>query len=143
MLDLALHHGKGPINLAEISSRQGISLSYLEQLFSRLRKNKLVTSARGPGGGYVLGRSAGEISIADVIHAVNETVDATSCGGAKNCNENERCLTHDLWEGLSLQISDFLSNISLADLVEKQAVQEVANRQAQKQDHVLVHMHIQ
>ncbi len=143
MLDLALHQGQGPINLAEISSRQGISLSYLEQLFSRLRKNKLVTSARGPGGGYVLGRSAGEISIADVILAVNETVDATSCGGAKNCNENERCLTHDLWEGLSQQISTFLGNISLADLVQKRAVQEVAIKQDQKQDHVLVQMQIQ
>ncbi len=143
MLDLALHQGQGPINLAEISSRQGISLSYLEQLFSRLRKNKLVTSARGPGGGYVLGRSAGEISIANVILAVNETVDATSCGGAKNCNENERCLTHDLWEGLSQQISTFLGNISLADLVQKRAVQEVAIKQDQRQDHVLVHMQIQ
>jgi len=117
MLDLALHDQGGPINLADISSRQGISLSYLEQLFARLRKQGLVISARGPGGGYQLGRQSEEISIVDVIRAVDERVDATRCGGSKNCQGDERCLTHDLWEELSQQISGFLGGISLADLV--------------------------
>ena len=119
MLDLALNQGKGPINLAEISSRQGISLSYLEQLFSRLRKQGLVDSARGPGGGYLLGKPARDISVVDVIRAVDETVDATRCGGARNCHGDERCITHDLWEELSNQIADFLAGISLHDLVER------------------------
>jgi len=117
MLDLALHHGSGPITLAEISGRQGVSLSYLEQLFSRLRKRGLVSSTRGPGGGYQLGLEMDAISIADVINAVDESVDATLCGGKKNCNSENRCLTHDLWEQLSTQIHDFLNGISLADLV--------------------------
>ncbi|MFQ5659937.1 MAG: Fe-S cluster assembly transcriptional regulator IscR [Gammaproteobacteria bacterium] len=131
MLDLALHHGQGPINLAEISSRQGISLSYLEQLFSRLRKQGLVASTRGPGGGYLLGRPSEEISVAEVICAVNETVDATRCGGSKNCQGDERCLTHDLWEELSLQIADFLGSISLANLVERKTVKQTSQRQEQ------------
>ncbi|MGH8246367.1 MAG: Rrf2 family transcriptional regulator, partial [Gammaproteobacteria bacterium] len=95
MLDLALHRKQGPINLAEISARQGISLSYLEQLFARLRRQGLVASARGPGGGYLLGRGTSEISISDVIGAVDESVDATRCGGRKNCQDHELCLTHD------------------------------------------------
>ena len=136
MLDLALHQGQGPINLSEISSRQGISLSYLEQLFSRLRKQDLVSSARGPGGGYSLGRSSDEISVADVIRAVDETVDATRCHGKKNCHGDDRCLTHELWEELSQQISGFLSNITLASLVERGTVKKVSERQ----EHVLVQM---
>ncbi len=134
MLDLALRHGQGPINLSEISSRQGISLSYLEQLFSRLRKQGLVASSRGPGGGYSLGRPSAEISISDVIHAVDETVDATRCHGQKNCHGEDRCLTHDLWEELSQQISEFLNSISLASLVERGSVKQVSKRQ----EHVLV-----
>lgn len=117
MLDLALHHGHGPIALAEVSARQGISLSYLEQLFSRLRKKGLVSSSRGPGGGYQLGLEMDQISVADVISAVDESVDATRCGGKKNCTSEHRCLTHDLWEQLSAQIYAFLNNISLAQLV--------------------------
>ncbi len=134
MLDLTLHHDQGPINLSEISSRQGISLSYLEQLFSRLRKQGLVSSSRGPGGGYMLGRSSTEISIADVIRAVDETVDATRCHGKKNCHGEDRCLTHELWEELSQQITSFLSNITLASLVERVSVKQVSERL----QHVLV-----
>jgi Rrf2 family iron-sulfur cluster assembly transcriptional regulator len=138
MLDLALHQGQGPINLSEISSRQGISLSYLEQLFSRLRKQGLVSSSRGPGGGYSLGRLAAEISVSDVIRAVDETVDATRCHGQKNCHGEDRCLTHDLWEELSAQITGFLSNISLASLVERGSVKKVSDRQ----EHALLQMKI-
>jgi len=129
MLDLALHNNQGPINLADISGRQGISLSYLEQLFSRLRKQGLVESARGPGGGYMLSRQAGAISIADVISAVDETVDATRCGGQKNCQGEDRCLTHDLWEDLSNHITDFLNSITLGDLVARRTVKIVSQRQ--------------
>ena len=138
MLDLALHDQGRPINLADISSRQGISLSYLEQLFARLRKQGLVISARGPGGGYQLGHQSEDISIVDVIRAVDETVDATRCGGSKNCQDEERCLTHDLWEELSQQIAGFLGGISLADLVHRGTVKQVA----QRQDNILVHMQI-
>jgi Rrf2 family iron-sulfur cluster assembly transcriptional regulator len=129
MLDLALHHGQGPITLADIAQRQGISLSYLEQLFSRLRKRALVTSVRGPGGGYSLGRSASEIFVAEVITAVDENVDTTRCGGAHNCHNEDRCLTHDLWQDLSRRIYDYLDQISLQDLMSRQGVQEVAARQ--------------
>lgn len=129
MLDLALHREHGPVNLADISSRQGISLSYLEQLFSRLRKQGLVCSTRGPGGGYLLGHEPCEISISDVISAVDESVDATRCGGQKNCQSDDRCLTHDLWEELSLQITEFLRGITLEDLVRRRAVRQVSQRQ--------------
>ena len=132
MLDLALHEGKGPITLAEISVRQGISLSYLEQLFSRLRKKDLVSSTRGPGGGYRLGKPMKEISVAGVISAVDESVDATKCGGDKNCQGDERCLTHELWEELSDQIYVFLNGISLGDLVNRKNVKEVSRRQEDK-----------
>ena len=129
MLDLAIHYDNGPITLADISQRQEISLSYLEQLFSKLRKNALVNSARGPGGGYRLSRPADEVAVAEIIAAVDETVDATRCKRKGNCQHEERCLTHDLWCDLSDQIFDFLANISLGSLVEKQAVKEVAKRQ--------------
>ena len=129
MLDLALHQREGPVSLAEIADRQGISLSYLEQIFARLRRRELVHSTRGPGGGYRLGRDATAISVADVIGAVDETVDATRCGGMQNCQGEQRCLTHDLWHDLSYQIQDFLSGIDLAQLVARRSVREVADRQ--------------
>ncbi|MGC9456177.1 MAG: Rrf2 family transcriptional regulator [Halothiobacillaceae bacterium] len=120
ILDLALHEDEAPITLSEISSRQSLSLSYLEQLFAALRKRGLVSSIRGPGGGYRLARPAVEISVADVIGAVDESVDVTRCGGKSNCQGGEMCLAHDLWMALSDQIRGFLAGISLADLVEQQ-----------------------
>lgn len=129
MLDLALHDTGGPVALTDIAGRQGISLSYLEQLFAKLRRQGLVSSVRGPGGGYRLGAAADTISIAAVVSAVDEKVDATRCGGKKNCQGNERCLTHDLWQDLSGKIYQFLSGITLAQLVEQRGVQEVAARQ--------------
>lgn len=107
MLDLALHYKDGPITLADISQRQGISLSYLEQLFSRLRKQELVDSTRGPGGGYRLSRDAHQIAVADVITAVDEKVETTRCGGLSNCQDDSQCLTHDLWTELSTQFMNF------------------------------------
>lgn len=136
MLDLALRADKGPVSLAEISGRQGISLSYLEQLFSRLRSNDLVSSVRGPGGGYRLSRDAALISVAQIIDAVNESVDATSCGGEGGCQQGEKCLTHDLWCLLSDQIHEFLCSINLASLVNSQSVQEVSARQQRMVDDV-------
>lgn len=129
MLDVALHTDVGPVPLADISERQGISLSYLEQLFSRLRKQGLVSSVRGPGGGYKLGREPKEIAIAEVIRAVDESIDATRCHGSSDCQGGVRCLTHSLWTDLSERIEAFLHDISLADLVSNQEVQEVAERQ--------------
>lgn len=129
MLDLAIHFGEGPITLADISHRQGISLSYLEQLFSRLRKKGLVISARGPGGGYKLSRAANEIAVAEIVTAIDEKVDATRCGGLANCQDDQPCLTHELWSDLSQRIYEFLSGITLGDLVERRAVREVALRQ--------------
>lgn len=137
MLDLALHHGEGPITLADIAQRQGISLSYLEQLFSRLRKQSLVSSVRGPGGGYSLGRGASEIFVAEVISAVDESVDTTKCGGAHNCQNNHQCLTHDLWQELSSRIYDYLNGISLQDLMSRKGIQEVADRQQPEQEETL------
>lgn len=129
MLDLALHFKEGPITLADISKRQGISLSYLEQLFSRLRKNGLVDSARGPGGGYKLSREADAICVADVITAVDEKVDAMRCSGKGDCQDGGSCLTHELWCELSNQIYRFLQGITLADLVARKNIQDVAARQ--------------
>lgn len=129
MLDLALHYAQGAVTLSDIASRQGISLSYLEQLFARLRRAGLVDSVRGPGGGYNLALPPAEISIAEIIIAINENIDATRCGGDKNCDGEERCLTHYLWEDLSERIHEFLAGITLADLVDKPTVQEVARRQ--------------
>lgn len=133
MLDLALHYKDGPITLADISQRQGISLSYLEQLFSKLRKNGLVDSTRGPGGGYRLSRDAHDVAVADVITAVDEKVETTRCGGLSNCQDDQQCLTHELWTDLSQQIHGFLKGISLGQLVERQGVQEVAARQEREQ----------
>ncbi len=129
MLDLALHGTSGPVSLAEISVRQEISLSYLEQLFSKLRRSGLVTSTRGPGGGYSVARQLSEVAVSEIIVAVNESVDATQCGGKENCHSHGRCLTHDLWEGLSAQIEDFLSSVSLQDMIDRQRVQNVSLRQ--------------
>ena len=117
MLDLSLNYGQGSITLADISDRQGISLSYLEQLFARLRKQELVSSTRGPGGGYRLSRTADEISVFDVISAVDENIDSTACQGKANCQGEEACLSHELWTSLSEQISLYLSDISLGQVV--------------------------
>ncbi len=129
MLDLALRYDKGAVTLAEIAKRQGISLSYLEQLFAKLRRSGLVDSVRGPGGGYTLAMEPAKISVAEIIVAINENIDATRCGGEKNCHGDETCLTHQLWEDLSTRIHEFLSGITLGDLVTKPHVQEVASRQ--------------
>jgi Rrf2 family iron-sulfur cluster assembly transcriptional regulator len=129
MLDLSLHYKDGPITLADIAQRQGISLSYLEQLFSRLRKKSLVSSVRGPGGGYTLGRDASSIYVGEVINAVDENLDTTRCHGAHNCQDNHRCLTHDLWTDLSDQIYSYLNRISLQDMMDRKSVQEVAEQQ--------------
>lgn len=120
MLDLALRGGKNPVTLAGISERQDISLSYLEQLFSRLRRHELVESVRGPGGGYYLARPLGDVSVADIIRAVDEPIDSTQCGGKENCQDEHRCMTHDLWVGLNAHIYDYLDNVTLATLVAKQ-----------------------
>ena len=129
MLDVTMHAAHGPVSLADISERQAISLSYLEQLFSKLRKHGLVISVRGPGGGYRLGRCSAQIAIADVISAVNESVDATKCQGKGNCQGGDQCLTHSLWHGLSQRIEEFLQSISLAELVAKNGVKTVSKRQ--------------
>lgn len=129
MLDLALHGQAGPVSLAEISARQEISLSYLEQLFSKLRRSGLVISTRGPGGGYSVSRDLSSVAVSEIIGAVNESVDATQCGGKENCHSHGRCLTHDLWEGLSAQIEEFLSSVSLQDMIDRQRVQSVSMRQ--------------
>jgi Rrf2 family iron-sulfur cluster assembly transcriptional regulator len=129
MLDLALNKDKGPVSLADISERQGISLSYLEQLFAKLRKCALVTSVRGPGGGYLLKQECERITVASIIDAVNESIDATGCNNQGNCQAGETCLTHHLWSDLSDQIHSFLSDISLADLLKRRDVMAVADRQ--------------
>ena len=135
MLDLALHDSEDPISLAEISHRQNISLTYLEQLFSKLRRHGLVDSARGPGGGYRLAMDADDITIARVIYSVDESIDVTRCGGKQNCQEGQRCLTHDLWMELNLHVSEFLNGISLGDLVQRNNVRQVSERQ----DVALIH----
>lgn len=133
MLDLALHSTKGPVSLADISGRQEISLSYLEQLFAKLRQSNLVASVRGPGGGYLLKQPLEEIFVAQIIDAVNESVDATHCNGAGNCQQGEVCLTHYLWSDLSEQIHQFLNGISLASLVARGEVQAVSLRQRERE----------
>ncbi|REG82244.1 Fe-S cluster assembly transcriptional regulator IscR [Marinomonas pollencensis] len=129
MLDLALHSDHGPVSLSDISNRQAISLSYLEQLFAKLRKQSLVTSVRGPGGGYRLSRARSEIFVAQIVDAVNESVDATGCKGKSDCQGGSTCLTHHLWCDLSDQIHDFLNQISLEQLVQRNDVRQVAERQ--------------
>ena len=129
MLDLAIHGDDKPVSLADISGRQEISLSYLEQLFAKLRRGDLVTSVRGPGGGYRLARTRRQIFVAEIIDAVDESVDATNCNGKGNCHHGEVCLTHHLWQDLSEQIHDFLSQISLAELVDRREIQSASSRQ--------------
>jgi len=132
ILDLAFHSTSGPVTLSDISKRQDISLSYLEQLFTRLRKRELVRSTRGPGGGYSLNRPANEIVVAEVVSAVDEIVDTTRCSGANNCHDGRQCLAHELWDDLSQQIYGFLDEISLQDLMEESSIRDVAIRQDKK-----------
>ncbi len=117
MLDLAINEADKPVTLAGISERQSISLSYLEQLFSRLRRSGLVKSVRGPGGGYRIAKALNEITVSEIISAVDELIDATQCGGHENCRDEGRCMTHDLWSSLNVKILEYLSDVSLADLV--------------------------
>lgn len=126
MVDLALRNGEGPVTLAEISQRQKISLSYLEQLFGKLRRRGLVDSVRGPGGGYCLAKDTAQVSVADVILAVDEPIDATQCGGMENCREEEKCITHDLWAKLNERIFDYLGAVTLRQLVDDQRARESA-----------------
>jgi len=134
VLDLAFHQKGGPVSLAEISQRQGISLSYLEQLFSRLRRNDVVNSTRGPGGGYSLAREEHEISMAQIIIAVDESYDATNCSSEGSCSGDQfQCLTHDLWQELSHEIHDFLNGITLAEMKSRENVISVIERQECKQ----------
>jgi Rrf2 family iron-sulfur cluster assembly transcriptional regulator len=137
MLDLAFHSQNKPVTLTDIATRQTISLSYLEQLFARLRKAGMVTGVRGPGGGYKLSREAIEINIADIIAAVDEPVDSTKCGGKGDCQEGQSCLTHDLWMGLSDQIRTYLSGISLGEIMLRDPVSVVAKRQDKKMEHIV------
>ncbi|MGM0536037.1 MAG: Fe-S cluster assembly transcriptional regulator IscR [Pseudomonadota bacterium] len=134
MLDLAMNADTGPISLADISRRQEISLSYLEQLFARLRRARLVDSVRGPGGGYLLAETAESITVAQVIEAVNESVDTTRCGGLSDCQQGDTCLTHHLWCELSEHIHDFLQDITLAQLAGRGEIQAIASRQRGRWD---------
>jgi Rrf2 family iron-sulfur cluster assembly transcriptional regulator len=120
MIDLALREHAGPVTLSGISGRQSISLSYLEQLFGKLRRHALVDSVRGPGGGYSLARRMADISVADIIYAVDEPIDATQCKGKENCLDDHRCLTHDLWANLNHHMVEYLDSVSLSDLVLQQ-----------------------
>jgi len=121
MIDLGMRQHKGPVTLAGISQRQTISLSYLEQLFAKLRRHGLVESTRGPGGGYRLGKPATDVSVADIIFAVDEPIDATNCAGKANCDNDHRCMTHDLWASLNRHMVDYLDSVSLASLVSQQS----------------------
>jgi len=120
MLDLALNSGRGPVTLAAISGRQGISLSYLEQLFGKLRRHQLVESVRGPGGGYYLAKPVEQVSVSAIIIAVDEPLDATQCGGKENCQDDRRCMTHDLWARLNEKMYEYLGSVHLSDLVAEQ-----------------------
>jgi Rrf2 family iron-sulfur cluster assembly transcriptional regulator len=124
MIDLAMNNSEGPVTLAEISERQRISLSYLEQLFGKLRRRTLVSSVRGPGGGYTLARKSDELSVAEIIRAVDEPIDATQCAGKENCRDDRKCLTHDLWASLNERIFDYLNGVTLAQLVTKAQAEE-------------------
>lgn len=124
MIDLAMRQHNGPVTLAGISQRQKISLSYLEQLFGKLRRHELVESTRGPGGGYTLGRTANDLTVADIIFAVDEPLDATQCGGKENCHDDGPCMTHELWSNLNRKMVEYLDSVTLADLVAQQARRE-------------------
>lgn len=131
MIDLALRQGNGPVTLAGISERQKISLSYLEQLFGKLRRHALVVSVRGPGGGYCLARPLAEVSVTDIIRAVDEPIDATMCGGKGNCDDDQPCMTHHLWSTLTEHMLDYLSSVNLAELVDQQRQRNGAAQQAE------------
>ena len=120
MIDLALRQTEGPVTLAGIAERQRISLSYLEQLFGKLRRHELVSSVRGPGGGYCLAQADSTITVADIIRAVDEPLDATQCGGKQNCHDEHRCMTHDLWTNLNKRMYEYLNSVTLASLVRQQ-----------------------
>jgi len=126
MVDLAMRQTRGPVTLAAISERQHISLSYLEQLFGKLRRRTLVSSVRGPGGGYRLAKPMQSVTVADIVIAVDEPLDATQCGGKENCADDKRCMTHELWATLNKKMHEYLSSVSLADLVAQQAARPVA-----------------
>lgn len=137
MLDLAINSAEKPVNLNDISERQAISLSYLEQLFSKLRRENLVRSIRGPGGGYQLNASQDKISVAEIINAVNESMDVSRCEGRANCHDGNQCLTHNLWIDLSARINSFLDNITIGELIRQN--EEQARRRAaveEEQDHL-------
>ncbi len=129
MLDLAMNGGKGPVTLAGISQRQSISLSYLEQLFGKLRRHTLVDSVRGPGGGYTLARDLDKLSVADIVTAVDEPLDATQCGGKENCRDDRRCMTHDLWATLNDKMYEYLDSVKLSDLVAQQNARALAGNE--------------
>jgi len=131
MLDLAMQHSSDPVTLAEISRRQKISLSYLEQLFGKMRRRALVNSVRGPGGGYRLAKDMGSVSVADIIVAVDEPIDSTRCGGKEDCNDGEKCITHDLWEKLNDHIFDYLGAVTLKQLVDDQQAKQYGVAQVQ------------
>jgi len=133
MLDLAMHSAGGPVALAGISARQKISLSYLEQLFGKLRRNAIVESVRGPGGGYCLAREATQVTVADIILAVEESIDSTQCGGRENCLDDKRCMTHELWENLNDTVFAYLSSIKLSTLVEDQKVRLISVAKSKRQ----------
>jgi len=135
MIDLAMRDGDGPVTLAEISERQKISLSYLEQLFGKLRRYGLVSSVRGPGGGYRLAKGLEEVKVAEIILAVDEPIDATRCRGMQDCRDDQKCLTHDLWENLNKVVFDYMHSVSLATLVDGQRdVSRAVLRRAEKPD---------
>lgn len=130
MMDLALRGDDGPVALAGVSERQKISLSYLEQLFGKLRRYKLVDSVRGPGGGYCIARPLDAVTVADIVRAVDEPLDATQCGGKENCLDDQRCMTHDLWAALNAKMYDYLSSVTLAGLVDRQRAKEARRSKA-------------
>lgn len=134
MIDLAMRDGDKPVTLADISERQKISLSYLEQLFGKLRRRALVSSVRGPGGGYQLARKMEEVSVAEIIRAVDEPIDATQCGGRENCKDERKCLTHDLWASLNERIFDYLNSVTLAQLVTKAKAQAAERKVMELKD---------
>lgn len=138
MIDLGLRQHSGPVTLAAISQRQNISLSYLEQLFGRLRRHELVSSVRGPGGGYLLARVARKITVADIVLAVDEPLDATHCGGKENCNVGRnghtgKCMTHELWSALNRKVVDFLDSVSLQDLVDQERMRQLEQATKEQQ----------
>jgi Rrf2 family iron-sulfur cluster assembly transcriptional regulator len=131
MVDLSMRQARGPVTLAAISERQRISLSYLEQLFGKLRRAKLLTSVRGPGGGYCLARDMAQISVADIVVGVDEPIDSTQCGGKENCHDDKKCITHDLWAKLNEHIFDYLDALTLKQLVDDQKAKQTGVAQVQ------------